>query len=342
MSAIRQPDPSDPAPERLRLQLVEQLAEQEDHEAAGLRAEIDTAIAQASRVEITSDETRDQVAAMLQQIQAKRQDLERRRRHLKQPHLEGGRRVDRMFRDLQAPLDAADGVLRPKLIEWEDEKARVAAAEQARLDAERRRREEAAAEEQRKAAAEAQAAREAAAREAAAADAAARKAEEKRAQLERSDDELAAAAAAAPEETLQSAAGRQDRFGEVARAELETRQAQREAREAAGRQAAAAQAEEEARQAEEAARSAPVPVLPRAEVAVQSVSQATGGAISRPRRREVSIPEPDRVPRTIVIDGVEHVLMQPAMGTIRRLALAGVEIPGVKVDTVEGLAVRAS
>lgn len=312
----------------------EEIASQAEQEkVAEIATVVSTTVAAAQQIEVRTEQEQIAATEFLAQIAKAKKDSDRARTFLVKPLNDHVKAINAEFKEKTEPLAEADKIVRQKVLAYNAEQAHIRAEEQRRLDEEaaaRRREEE---ERRRVEEAAAQAAREKAAREAAAADAAAKAAEQERQrQIAAEGNALAQRAAGAPDEALQAAASRDDAFGHAARNELESRRQIREAKEAA---AATAAAEEAARQAEEEARNRPLPDVPTAVVAAPSgpVRSASGAASTR-KRWVATVVDADRVPREYLI--VDQRLINAAVKNGVRA------IPGVKIEQVDELSVRAA
>lgn len=83
------------------------------------------------------------VSGFLSQIKTKFNEIEGHRKHLKEPFIEGGRRVDEFFRAILQLLKDAETSVKQKLIGYETEQKRVAAEEQRKLEEKARKEREA-------------------------------------------------------------------------------------------------------------------------------------------------------------------------------------------------------
>ena len=99
--------------------------------------------AQALTLLVRSPHEYQQVSGFLSQIKSKFNEIEGHRKHLKEPFIEGGRRVDEFFRAPLQFLKDAETVAKQKLIGYETEQRRVAAEEQRKLDEKARKEREA-------------------------------------------------------------------------------------------------------------------------------------------------------------------------------------------------------
>ena len=99
--------------------------------------------AQALMLLVRSPHEYEQVSGFLSQIKTKFNEIEGHRKHLKEPFIEGGRRVDEFFRAPLQFLKDAETTAKQKLIGYETEQRRVAAEEQRKLDEKARKEREA-------------------------------------------------------------------------------------------------------------------------------------------------------------------------------------------------------
>jgi fused signal recognition particle receptor len=122
--------------------------------------------AQALALLVRSPREYEQVSEFRKNVKAKYNEIEGYRTYLKEPYLEGGRRVDEFFKPALLSLKQAEDAAKERLLKYEVEQKRIAAEEQRRLEEkarkerevleakakeERRKADEAAAEIQRKA-----------------------------------------------------------------------------------------------------------------------------------------------------------------------------------------------
>lgn len=286
----------------------------------------------AQSIQVRTAAEAEHATEFLARLAREKRQAEEARKFLVKPLNDHVKAINERFRPTAQMLERADGMVRGKVLDYRREQERLRAEEEARLEAERRERERLAEEQRRREEAAARAAREAAAREAAAAEAQAREAARRRQEeLARERSQLEQQVANADPEKLTRWAILNDDRGAAARDELERRRVAREAQEAA---AAARQREDEARHAEEEARNRPLPEIPRTEVAPAAPLRAASGAISERKRWVATVEDATRVPRQyLVVD----------QRAINAAVKAGVrEIPGVRIEHVDELAVRAS
>jgi len=85
----------------------------------------------------------EQVSEFRRGVKAKLTEIESYRVHLKEPHLEGGRRVDAFFKPPLLALKSAEDRAKVVLLDYEAEQKRQAAEQQRKLDAEARKKREA-------------------------------------------------------------------------------------------------------------------------------------------------------------------------------------------------------
>lgn len=312
------------------------VVEQEDEKVELVEREVSELVRTAQSIEVRNAEEAAGATEFLARIAGERKRSESARTFLTKPLRDHVAAINARFKTTTAPLEEADQIVREKVIAYNREQERLRAEEQARLDRERQERERQAEEERRRQEAEARAAREAAAREAARAEAEAKAAERRRREeLEREADERRREIAGMTDLALRATARAAASFGKpddarMAQEELDARQRAREAQEAA---AAARAREDEAREAEEAAKNAPLPDVPRAEVAPAGPIRSAAGSASSRKRWVATVVDPSRVPRKYLkVDEV----------AINKDVRAGVrEIPGVDIEHKDELAVRA-
>ncbi len=275
-------------------------------------AEVAEVVQRAQAMEVrTPDEAR-AATAFLVELKAAKTRGENARTKLVKPLNDHVSMINETFKARVAPLAEADKLVRDRLTAYTVEEERKAAEEQRRIDAERRERERIAEDERR-----------AAAVEAARVEREAREAEEKRqAELREAANERAREIAMLDDYELEQLyqAGT-DR--ELVDAEQRSR---REAREAKERADIARREAEESTQRSIAAASAPAAV-------VETTKLASGGGSANVRReRKATAINRDLLPP-------EYLIVDEAR--INREVKAGADIPGVTVELVAGLAVRA-
>ena len=99
--------------------------------------------AQALTLLVRSPHEYEQVSGFLSQIKTKFNEIEGHRKHLKEPFIDGGRRVDEFFRAPLQFLKEAEQAAKTKLLNYEAEQRRIAAEEQRKLDEKARKEREA-------------------------------------------------------------------------------------------------------------------------------------------------------------------------------------------------------
>src|SRR3990167_2039253 len=85
--------------------------------------------AQALTLLVRSPHEYEQVSGFLSQIKTKFNEIEGHRKHLKEPFIDGGRRVDEFFRAPLQFLKEAEQAAKTKLLNYEAEQRRIAAEE---------------------------------------------------------------------------------------------------------------------------------------------------------------------------------------------------------------------
>ena len=115
----------------------------QDAKAAALVQIANETKTQALTLLVRSPHEYQQVSGFLSQIKTKFNEIEGHRKHLKEPFIEGGRRVDEFFRAPLQFLKDAETAAKQKLIGYETEQRRVAAEEQRKLDEKARKEREA-------------------------------------------------------------------------------------------------------------------------------------------------------------------------------------------------------
>lgn len=98
---------------------------------------------QALTLLVRSPHEYEQVSGFLSQIKTKFNEIEGHRKYLKEPFLEGGKRVDEFFRAPLQFLKEAETTAKQKLLGYEDEQRLIAAEEQRKLEAKARKEREA-------------------------------------------------------------------------------------------------------------------------------------------------------------------------------------------------------
>ena len=295
------------------------VASTEIDKLAEFNGEVATVVEQARAIEIRTPDEAAFATAFLSRVAVAKRNGETARKFLVDPLNAHVKRINAQFKADAAPLDEADQLVRSKVLTYQRQAEEAARAEQARLDAERLAAEEAAEAERRRLAAEA------AEREREAAEAEARR----QAEIAAEQDEHRKRIASLDENTLKGIV-----LGEVtdtdeeqawAEEELSSRAAARAAQEAAAK---ARQEAEEAQQAEIRTKSAPA-------LQTAAVAPLAGGNGSASVRKEWKATVVDR---SLLPD--EYLIVDEKK--IRAVVKAGVrEIPGVLIEQVEGLSVRA-
>ena len=98
---------------------------------------------QALALLVRSPHEYEQVSGFLSQVKAKANEIEGHRKYLKEPFIEGGRRVDEFFKPPLQFLKDAEKAAKDKLLGYESEQRRIAAEEQRRLEEKARKEREA-------------------------------------------------------------------------------------------------------------------------------------------------------------------------------------------------------
>jgi hypothetical protein len=279
-------------------------------------AVVNETVARARALEVqTSGQAQDAVEFLAQIADAKKRS-EKARKFLVDPMNKHIKAINARFKSNAEPLDEADALVRRKLIAFQQAEARELAEQQARADAERLAAERAA-EEKRRADAAA----------AAKAEGEAREAEERRqAKLREAADERARELAKLDDAELATliASSEDEADLALARAEFQSREAARDAQERAEE---ARRRVEEATQAQIATASAPA-----VEVAPTELASASGSASTR-MVWKATVTDEAAVPRKYLI--VDQKAVNAAVKAGER------EIPGVRIEQVPELAVRA-
>lgn len=288
----------------------------ESQKLAEVSSEVSAVVARAREIEVGTDAQAQDATAFLAELKAAKDRSERARRFLIDPLNAHVKKINDQIKADIAPLDEANQLVRRKVLDYRSEQERLRVEEQARLDAARKMEEEAAAAERRHAEEEAAAAeREAAeaARERQALLAAAKN--KRRKQLaDMSPGELRELVRNGVQDDMMMAVEEINARDQAQKAQERAANARREA--------------EEALQRSIAAQAAPPP---RA-AAPAKLAAAAGSAAVR-RDWKATIIDEAQVPRRyLIID----------MKLINADVRAGVrEIPGCRIEQVQGLAVRA-
>jgi hypothetical protein len=316
----------------------EALSEEEQQRIAEVAGSIDTVVEAARAIEVRTEQEAGVATEFLARVSQERKLANAARTAIVKPLNDHVKFINGTFSDKLERLGEADGIVRKRVLGFQEEQRRKAAEEQARLDAERAEREREAAEERAREAAEETARREAAAREAAAAEAAARKAEqERREEEERLQGELADEMRGLDMPLLVAELESDDsRRARAADAELGRRDAEHRAEAARRAAEEAAEAERAAREVEEQARAAPVEDAPRAEAVQPGVIRSAAGSASTRAVWDFEVTDPDRVPREWLV--VDEKAIRAA---VKRKADPVREIPGVRIFPKDQLAVRS-
>lgn len=261
------------------------------------------AVALAEQFQVSDQDEAQQAATFLTRLAREKKALDAARVALVKPHRDYVSSVNDQFKAPAAALDAADQVVRGRVLDFQREQERRRREEELRLAREREEAERAAREERERAEAEA----------AAATERQRTKAAEAATELER---EIAALDDA---HLIDEMLGADEARADAARREGARRRAAWETEEAA----------ERARRAEEAARSAPSPSMP----AVARLRGEGGGAIATRTRWEGVVVDESAVPREYL--SVDQKKINAAVrGGVRAIA-------GVNITPVQGLAVSA-
>ena len=85
----------------------------------------------------------EQVSEFVSQVKAKQKEIDGYRTYLKEPYLEGGRRVDEFFKPPLNFLKEAEAAAKTKLLGYQEEQRRIAAEEQKKLEEKARKEREA-------------------------------------------------------------------------------------------------------------------------------------------------------------------------------------------------------
>lgn len=121
-----------------------------DEKATALAKAASATNEQALALLVRSPHEYEQASAFLSNIKAKFKEIDGYRTYLKEPYLEGGRRVDEFFRSPLQFLKTAEAEAKSKLLGYEQEQRRVAAEEQRKLEEKARKEREALEEKARK------------------------------------------------------------------------------------------------------------------------------------------------------------------------------------------------
>lgn len=290
-------------------------AEQEKVEEVASR--VSSVVETAQAIEVQTPEQAAHAADFLKEIASAKRQSETSRKIIVDPLNAHVKTINGLFKPKVEALDEADKLVRGKVIAFQQEQRKAQEAEQARLDAIRREEEEKVeAERRRLAQGAADAEREAAEAEA-----------RRQAEIAESEGARCQEIVALTDEDLleliEAPVGSvSSKDAEIGRVELRRRRATREAQE---RAAKARQEAEEAQQREIAAKSAPALAV--------ATPTALAGVSGRTEWKATEILDKSKVPdEYLIVD----------MKKINAVVKAGVrEIPGVKIEQVAGLAVRA-
>ena len=116
---------------------------EKDQKALALAQVADETKTQALTLLVRSPHEYEQVSGFLSQVKARANEIEGHRKYLKEPFLEGGRRVDEFFRAPLLRLKEAETEAKGKLLGYEAEQRRIAAEEQRKLEEKARKEREA-------------------------------------------------------------------------------------------------------------------------------------------------------------------------------------------------------
>jgi hypothetical protein len=274
--------------------------------------EVNAAVLEARAIVVNTPEEAQAATEFLSVIAGAKRKNESARRFLVDPLKKHAKAIDERFKANAAPLDEADRLVREKVIAFQKIEQERLAEEQRRLDAERAERE-----------AQAERERQAALEEAQRVEREAREAVQRRqAELRAAASERAREIALMSDVELSATAEGQlgDDDAHLADREIAARRAARLAQEQADE---ARRIAEEAQQAQIAAASAPTAV----------VEATTLGSASATRRWKGTVVDATRVPREYLV--VDQTKINAAVREGVR------EIPGVLIEQVDGLSVRA-
>jgi hypothetical protein len=291
----------------------------EQQKLAEVSSEVSGVVAQAHAITVETPAQAEEATGILVTIKSTKARSERARKYLIELPTLQITRLNAVFKETTEPLAEADRIVRGKVLAFRQEQERERADEQARLDAQRKAAEEVAAAERRRA--EEEAAR--AEREAIEAE---RKRQEQSGKRRRelaamSDDELLAVLHEHESDPFPKAVAETARV----RAEFKSRT---EAIEAQQRAEDARREAEEATQASIAAQSAPAP-----RAAAPAPLAADSGSAAVRREWKATIVDVYRLPREYLTADTK---------AINAAVREGVrEIPGVRIEQVSGLSVRA-
>jgi colicin import membrane protein len=297
------------------VRLVSATVPDEETKLAEIAGDVAAVVVAARQIKVSTPQQAQDATAFLAEIKAEKTRAERARTFIVGPLNEQVRRINAKFKEAAEPLAEADQLVRRKVLRFHQEQERQLEREQARLDAQRRMEEKAAAAERQRAekaarVAEREAEEAAArAREAAGAD---------RAELETlTTADLAAIARGVAE------AGRSPSPAErkIAASIVTERQAAKRAAEAR-------------REAEEATqRSIATQAAPALTVAPPPPLAAAAGSASVRQRWVATVEDETKVPREYLKIDMAKINLAVREGER--------SIPGVRIEQVAGLAVRA-
>jgi hypothetical protein len=293
-------------------------APDEQQKLAEVSSEVSAVVARAREVEVTTPEQAQDATAYLIESKEARRHLEATRKEINADAEHHIKKFNAIFKEKTGPLDEADKLVRAKLKAFVEEQERLRVEEQARLDAQRKAEEEKAAEERRRA--EEEAAR--IEREAVEAEV------QRQAKIAAQRGKRRKEIAVMGEESLLALHAESSNAGDVelARTEILARQENRNAQE---RAATARREAEEATQRSIAAQAAP----PSRAAGPSKLASTAGSAAVRHEWKAVVVNEFD-LPREY---------LTPDVKKINAVVKAGVRsIPGVRIEQVSGLAVRAN
>ena len=308
------------------------LAPDEQQQIAVVDDSVSSVVQAAQAIMVRTAAEADSATAYLSELAAAKRNAEAARVRLVKPLNDHVKMINDEFRPRREALDAADKVVRGKVLTYRAEQDRLRAEQQARLDREEQERQRAAEQERRAAEAKARADREAAAREAARLEAEAVEARRRR-ERERAANASARRTrirAMSSDALAHLAFGGGTPDAVMAEEEIAARKRARDAQEA---MAAARAAEDAARVAEQAARDAPMPDLPVVAVERAVLSQ-TKGRVAERKVWQATVVDAAKVPAGYLIVDEK---------AIRLAVKDGVRsIPGVRIEQVDTLAVRAA
>lgn len=114
-----------------------------DEKATALAVSAQDSKSAAVSIQVRTPREYEQASTFLRNVKVRAREIDEHRKYLKEPYLEGGRRIDEFFRQPLAFLADAEREAKRKMLGYEDEQRRLAAEEQRKLQEKARKEREA-------------------------------------------------------------------------------------------------------------------------------------------------------------------------------------------------------